>query len=117
LVRQAIVSLYKLYGAFLADVYYLSVNPLHEPQLFELNPELGAVWSEELLTQLREIQDRCIAAYLEELRQQAGSKAEEQYRLTIVRCTNCSQKLRVPLDRGVGRFTCPKCKNIEEWCP
>jgi WD40 repeat protein len=81
LVRQAIVSLYKLYGAFLADVYYLSVNPLHEPQLFELSPELGAVWSEELLTQLREIQDRCIAAYLEELRQQAESQAEEQGQL------------------------------------
>lgn len=36
---------------------------------------------------------------------------------TIVRCTNCSQKLRVPLDRGIGRLTCPKCKNTGEWRP
>jgi hypothetical protein len=36
---------------------------------------------------------------------------------TIVRCTNCSQKLRVPLDRGVGHLTCPRCKNTVEWRP
>jgi hypothetical protein len=36
---------------------------------------------------------------------------------TIVRCTNCSQKLRVPLDRGIGHLTCPRCKNTVEWRP
>ena len=70
LVRQAVVSLYKLCGAFLADIYYLSVNPLHEPQLFALESELKSFWSEELAVQLREIQEQCLAEYLEELRAQ-----------------------------------------------
>ena len=70
LVRQAVVSLYKLCGAFLADIYYLSVNPLHEPQLLTLESELKSLWSEELAAQLREIQERCLAGYLEELRAQ-----------------------------------------------
>jgi formylglycine-generating enzyme required for sulfatase activity len=83
LVRQAVVSLYKLCGAFLADIYYLSVNPLHEPQLFALESELKPLWSEELAAQLREIQERCLAEYLEELRaqqEQVRQQEEEERR-------------------------------------
>jgi type IV secretion system protein VirD4 len=29
----------------------------------------------------------------------------------ILRCTNCAQSLRVPIDRGAGWVTCPSCKN------
>ncbi|TVR07156.1 MAG: formylglycine-generating enzyme family protein [Phormidium sp. GEM2.Bin31] len=78
LVRQAVVSLYKLCGAFLADIYYLSVNPLHEPQLFALESELKSLWSEELAVQLREIQEQCLAGYLEELRAQQEQVRQQE---------------------------------------
>lgn len=34
-----------------------------------------------------------------------------------IACPNCRVKLRLPLDRGPGRATCPQCKNSFDWQP
>jgi glutaredoxin 3 len=35
----------------------------------------------------------------------------------LVECDQCGTKLRVPLDKGVLKVTCPKCKNLFPWDP
>lgn len=36
---------------------------------------------------------------------------------TIIRCVNCKQRLRVPIDKGNLRVTCPKCKYAFRYSP
>ena len=34
-----------------------------------------------------------------------------------VACNKCHARLRVPIDRGPLKVTCPRCKNIFDWKP
>jgi len=64
-ISEIIIMLYQWFAALLADMYYLSVNPLHEPRLFQLD---GAASITENLTtsyldQLRELQQQVKISY------------------------------------------------------
>ena len=41
MIRQLIVAIHKLLAGFLADLYYLNIDPGYEPQLFNLSDELA----------------------------------------------------------------------------
>jgi hypothetical protein len=69
-IRQEIVGTHQFLAAFLADIYYLSVNPFHEPRLFQWvrKDELLTKESARCLENLRQLQDQRRADYEEELR-------------------------------------------------
>ncbi len=68
-IRKTIVALYQICAALLEDLYYLSVNPLHEPQVFHL---VGSADTDTALNpyfdKLREFQRQVRKTYEAELR-------------------------------------------------
>jgi len=68
-IRKTIVALYQLFAALLADMYYLSVNPLHEPRLFHLagTADTAAVLVP-FLDSLRQFQRQVREAYEQDIR-------------------------------------------------
>ncbi|NET74319.1 MAG: WD40 repeat domain-containing protein, partial [Sphaerospermopsis sp. SIO1G2] len=75
-IRQTIVILHKLLAAFLADWYYLNLNPNYEPQLFKLSADFPSVWTDGMLEKLRVILQRYRAAYNNELKILASVQQE-----------------------------------------
>ncbi|TAE54984.1 MAG: WD40 repeat domain-containing protein [Nostocales cyanobacterium] len=75
-IRQTIVILHKLLAAFLADWYYLNLNPNYEPQLFKLSADFPSVWTDGMLEKLRVILQRYRAAYNNELKTLASVQTE-----------------------------------------
>lgn len=67
MIRQAIVKIHQLIAAFLADLYYLNINPLHQPRLFEMESELPSEWINVNFAVLRDIQREKLAEYQQEL--------------------------------------------------
>ncbi|MDJ1173231.1 hypothetical protein [Roseofilum capinflatum] len=65
-IRQSIVTIHQLIAAFLADLYYLSINPLHQPRLFEMDTDLPIEWIESNFGILREVQQQKLKEYEEE---------------------------------------------------
>lgn len=56
-VRSAITKIHQLLAAFLVDLYYLNINPTHEPRVFQLEEsELPAEWVQTHFSQLRQLQ-------------------------------------------------------------
>ncbi|MEA5577750.1 WD40 repeat domain-containing protein [Anabaena sp. UHCC 0451] len=76
-IRQTIVILHKLLAAFLADWYYLNINPNYEPQLFKLSADFPSVWTNEMLEKLKIILKKYRAAYNCELRALASGEREK----------------------------------------
>jgi len=35
----------------------------------------------------------------------------------VTECEQCHAKLRVPIDKGSLKVTCPQCKHVFEWKP
>ncbi|MCX7112872.1 MAG: formylglycine-generating enzyme family protein [Proteobacteria bacterium] len=69
-IRKAITGLYQWFSALLADLYYLGVNPLHEPRLLALaGVEEDGLPAQHLLP-LRELQCRVLEAYERTAREQ-----------------------------------------------
>jgi hypothetical protein len=66
-VRQSVVKIHQLVAAFLADLYYLNINPLHQPRLFEMESDIPIEWMQTNLGILREIQEEKLAEYQAEL--------------------------------------------------
>jgi TPR repeat protein len=70
-IRQIIVKIHQLLAAFLADWYYLNVNPYYEPQLFNLKDDLTLEfplsWIEQSVNELQRIQTEYRTAYEQEL--------------------------------------------------
>ncbi len=66
-IRQIIVTLHKLYASFLADFYYLNIDPNYEPKLFNLAEEIPEEWSAFIINNLREIKTKYSKLYGEEL--------------------------------------------------
>jgi len=63
MIRQAIVKIHQLLAAFLADLYYLNINPLHEPHLFQLKLELSSKWLYHHFGILKKIQQQRWQSY------------------------------------------------------
>lgn len=68
MIRRAIVKIHQFIAAFLADLYYLNINPLHEPRLFEMESELPADWVQVNFKFLRDIQRNKLAEHQQELK-------------------------------------------------
>jgi len=68
IIRQIIVTIHKLLAAFLADLYYLSIDFTHEPQLFH--------WMVPYIEALREIQQQQRIVYEGEMRRLAVKEAK-----------------------------------------
>lgn len=54
-IRQTIVTLHKLLAAFLADWYYLNIDPNYEPQLLNLEADIPSAWTSKINEQLSSI--------------------------------------------------------------
>ncbi|TAF03321.1 MAG: WD40 repeat domain-containing protein [Nostocales cyanobacterium] len=76
-IRQTIVILHKLLAAFLADWYYLNINPNYEPQLFKLSSDFPSVWTDGMLEKLKIILQKYRAAYNYELKMLASVQREQ----------------------------------------
>jgi hypothetical protein len=73
MIRQLIVAIHKLLAGFLADLYYLNINPCYEPLLFNLKDELAQdglaeEWVKPYFDILQDIQRRQGEQYEEELK-------------------------------------------------
>jgi hypothetical protein len=78
-IETAIVQTHKLLSGFLTDVYFLQVNPLHEPQLFLIDRAVyPAELTGQLLGQLRQLQQEKRAEY-EKLLLEKNSAANLKY--------------------------------------
>jgi WD40 repeat protein len=78
LIRDAIVAIHKLLAAFLADSYYLYIDPNYEPQLFELESELEPEWVKPYINILKDIQQRQRESYKQELQNLAQAETERR---------------------------------------
>jgi hypothetical protein len=63
IIRQSIVKIHQLLAAFLADFYYLNINPTHEPRLFQLEDDLPLEWVHTHFDDLREMQREKLAEF------------------------------------------------------
>jgi WD40 repeat protein len=83
-IRHTIVSLHKLLAAFLADWYYLNINPNYEPQLFKLSADFPTVWTSAMLQKLRLILQKYREVYNYELKQLSFVQIEKPKSWTCV---------------------------------
>ncbi len=74
LIRQLIVTVHKLLVAFLADLYYLSIDSSYEPQLYNLASEFPQSWSKPYVEILKNIQEQERKTYEQKLRSLAELK-------------------------------------------
>ncbi|WP_236721340.1 WD40 repeat domain-containing protein [Trichormus sp. NMC-1] len=84
-IRQTIVILHKLLAAFLADWYYLNINPNYEPQLFNLSSDFPSIWTDKMIEKLKLIRQTYRNIYNNELKVSANSQKE---RPKFWRCVN-----------------------------
>jgi len=86
MIRQLIVAIHKLLAGFLADLYYLNIDPGYEPQLFNLRDELAEYglaeeWVKPYFDILQDIQRRQREQYEQELKkliEQVEAKRQSQ---------------------------------------
>ncbi len=67
-IRQTIVTLHKLLAAFLADWYYLNIDPNYEPQLLKLDSEIPSTWTKTIIEKLGSIKKEYSEVYNNELK-------------------------------------------------
>ncbi|MBW4564055.1 MAG: PD40 domain-containing protein [Mojavia pulchra JT2-VF2] len=84
-IRQTIVILHKLLAAFLADWYYLNINPNYEPQLFNIESEIPLEWKATIVDKLAAIRQEYREIYDNELKLLADSQSQKNQRW---RCVN-----------------------------
>jgi formylglycine-generating enzyme required for sulfatase activity len=103
-VRELIVNLHQVFAAFLADWYYLNINPLYEPRLLqpEVVADLPAEWVQSCVEKLRPVQTAYREAYLIELQkltlqeQQLGTEVS----FTCVNIDNCGKEIKRTLGKN-----------------
>lgn len=76
-IRQTIVTLHKLLAAFLADWYYLNINPNYEPQLFNIESDIPAEWKSTLIEKVTSIRQQYREIYDNELKALANSQSQK----------------------------------------
>lgn len=80
-VKQTIIEIHRLLTAYLADSYYLTIDPFYEPQLFEIFKQQEQSELQPFVESLREFQAEQCTAYYQELAQ----REEEYSRQELVR--------------------------------
>ena len=131
MIRQLIVAIHKLLAGFLADLYYLNINPCYEPLLFNLKEELAEYglaeeWVKPYFDILQDIQRRQGEQYEQELKKlieqieaqgqsQASAKAEAKRQQQIEEAAKCEvkspQQIEEKIIRKAHSFKCVKTLN------
>ncbi|GAB4194152.1 MAG: hypothetical protein OHK0022_09840 [Roseiflexaceae bacterium] len=79
-IQNAIVIFHKIFASFIADVYYLYVNPLHEPRILQLEQELSHFGMDVYFEIMRDFRQKRADQYQHEIAIQAKEAAEEARR-------------------------------------
>jgi WD40 repeat protein len=114
LIRQLIVTVHKLLVAFLADLYYLSIDSSYEPQLYNLASEFPQSWSKPYVEILKNIQEQKQRAYEQELRSIAAlNQLKAQTWTCIGTCEQADvvESIAISPD-GQSLLTCVNEENI-----
>ena len=130
MIRQLIVAIHKLLAGFLADLYYLNIDPGYEPQLFNLKDELAEnglaeEWVKPYFDILQDIQRRQGEQYEEELKKlieqveaerlsQASAKAEAQHKQQIEEAAKAEAKSRQQIQEASAKAEAQRKQQIEE---
>ncbi|MBP0036594.1 MAG: 50S ribosome-binding GTPase [Roseofilum sp. SID1] len=61
--QNSIVDIHKLLASFLADLYYLQINPSHEIRLFQLEGEFPTEWLQDQFEALQDLQKQVQLIY------------------------------------------------------
>lgn len=77
-IREVIVTIHKLLAAFLADAYYLYIDPNYQAQLFELESELEGEWLKPYIKVIKGIEQQQREIYQQELKKLALIEAERR---------------------------------------
>jgi len=78
-IQDAIVQTHKLLSGFLTDLYFLQINPFHEPQLFKMDKSAyPAELTEQLFGQLQRLQQERRAEYDHLLIEKEQRKIEQE---------------------------------------
>ncbi|MEG5041307.1 MULTISPECIES: WD40 domain-containing protein [unclassified Microcoleus] len=129
MIRQLIVAIHKLLAGFLADLYYLNIDPGYEPLLFNLRDELtedglAEEWVKPYFDILQDIQRRQGEQYEQELKKlieqieaegqsQASAKAEAKRKQQIQEASakakaQSKQQIEEKIIRKAHSFKCIK---------
>ncbi|MEG5014625.1 MULTISPECIES: serine/threonine protein kinase [unclassified Microcoleus] len=131
MIRQLIVAIHKLLAGFLADLYYLNIDPGYEPLLFKLKDELAQnglaeEWVKPYFDILQDIQGRQRELYEQELKKlieqveterqsQEAAKAEAQRQQQIEESAKAEaqrqQQIEEKIIRKAYSFKCVKTLN------
>ncbi|MEG4168456.1 MULTISPECIES: serine/threonine protein kinase [unclassified Microcoleus] len=131
IIRQLIVAIHKLLAGFLADLYYINIDPGYEPLLFKLKDELAQnglaeEWVKPYFDILQDIQGRQRELYEQELKKlieqveterqsQEAAKAEAQRQQQIEEAAKAEaqrqQQIEEKTIRKAYSFKCVKTLN------
>ncbi|MEG5034113.1 WD40 domain-containing protein [Microcoleus sp. AT3-D2] len=117
IIRQLIVAIHKLLAGFLADLYYLNIDPGYEPQLFNLKDELAEYglaeeWVKPYFDILQDIQRRQGKQYEEELKKLIQQvEAERQSQEAPKAEAQRKQQIEEKIIRKAHSFKCVKTLN------
>jgi len=76
-IRKAIVKIHEVAAAFLADLYYLNINPYHEPRVFQIIDELLPESVQIHIDSLKEIQQKILELHQKQLQLTVKSERED----------------------------------------
>lgn len=79
-IAETIVTVHKLLGAFVADWYYLNIDPNYEPQLFEICSEFDREeqnWAQPYIATLKQMQQAQLPVYKNQMAQLADEAFEK----------------------------------------
>jgi hypothetical protein len=84
IVKETIVEVYRLLTAYLSDLYYLTINPLYEPQLFSIVVPEEVKAFESYVASLHDVQRQLQADYYQELERLAEEAKGQWFRFEVV---------------------------------
>ncbi|MEG4110108.1 WD40 repeat domain-containing protein [Microcoleus sp. S13_C5] len=117
IIRQLIVAIHKLLAGFLADLYYLNIDPAYEPLLFKLKDELAEYglaeeWVKPYFDILQDIQRRQGEQYEQELKKLMEQvEAERQSQKAAKAEAQRQHQIEEKIIRKAHSFKCVKTLN------
>ena len=130
IIRQLIVAIHKLLAGFLADLYYLNIDPGYEPLLFKLKDELAEYglaeeWVKPYFDILQDIQRRQGEQYEQEVKKlieqieaerqsQEAAKAEAQHKQQIEEAAKAEAQRKQQIQEVSAKAEAQRQQQIEE---